>query len=133
MMTKAQQSGAQRALQAAIDALASAFRQRDEKKDALSKTEDALLELDGFLKNAEADLEAEITEVAEGGFFEATALLSDRTDVYAERISRLKSQIEFHARVRDKLKADLNAAAMAIKRAVDNLEIAKRPHEQFEP
>jgi chromosome segregation ATPase len=124
------QSDEQRALQEAIDALAQAFRHRDGKKDALSKTEDALLELDGALKEAEAELEAEITEasdlIAEGEI----ALLSDRTDVYAERISRLKSQIEFHARVRDKLKADLNSAAMTIKRAIEVLELAKRPFVQ---
>jgi hypothetical protein len=51
----------------------------------------------------------------------------DRAEVYAERISRLKSQIEFHAKVRDKLKIDFNTAAMGCKRAMDDLELAKRP------
>jgi chromosome segregation ATPase len=124
--TKAQ-SDEQRTLQEAIDALASVFRHRDEKKNALAATEQALVELDGALKNAEADLEAEITEASDAITEGEIALLSDRTDVYAERISRLKSQVGFHVKLRDKLKADLNAAAMAIKGAIDALELAKRP------
>jgi hypothetical protein len=54
----AQQSNEQRALQEAIDAHAEACRRRDENRDALSATEEALADLGGFLANAEADLEA---------------------------------------------------------------------------
>jgi hypothetical protein len=122
----AQHSDEQRALQDAIDAHAEACRHRDEKRDALSATEQALLELDGFLKNAEADLEAEIAEagdlIAEGEI----ALLSDRAAGHAERIAKLRSQIEFHVKLRDRLKSDFNQAALACKQAQDDLDRAKR-------
>jgi hypothetical protein len=121
------QSDECRALQEAIDAHAEAFRHRDEKRDALAKTEQALLELDGFLKNAERDLEQGIVEASDSVGGDATAVLPDRAATHCERILRLKSQIEFHAKVRDKLKADLNVAAMGCKFAIDALEVAKRP------
>jgi hypothetical protein len=49
----------------AITAEAEAFRQLAEKRDALSKTEQALLELEQFVTNAEVDLEAAIAEASE--------------------------------------------------------------------
>jgi hypothetical protein len=123
----AQQSNEQCALQDAIDAHADACRHRDDKRDALSATEQALLELDGSLKNAEADLEAEIAEAGDLISEGEIALLPDRAAEHAERIAKLRSQIEFHSKVRDRLKVDFNQAALACKRAQDDLDLAKRP------
>jgi hypothetical protein len=83
--------------------------------------------LDGFVKNAETDLEAAIAEASDVIGEGEIALLPDRAVAHAERISRLKQQVELHVKVREKLKADINAAAMVIKRAMDNLELARRP------
>jgi hypothetical protein len=79
------------------------------------------------LKNAERDLEQEIVEASDSVGEDATAVLPDRAATHCERIVRLNSQIEFHSRVKHKLQADLNAAAMGCKRAMDDLEVAKRP------
>jgi chromosome segregation ATPase len=123
----ATQSDDQLALQEAIDAHADACRHRDEKRDALSATEEALVDLGGSLQNAEADLEAEIAEAGDLILEGEIAVLPDRAAVHAERIARLKSQIEFHVKLRDRLKTDFNSAALACKYAQDDLDRAKRP------
>ena len=60
------------------------------------------------------------------------SLLPDRAAAHAERIARLKQQIAFHAKLRDKLRADCNQAALSCKRAPDDLDRAKRPLLQHE-
>jgi hypothetical protein len=47
--------------------------------------------------------------------------------MHAERIARLKQEIALHAKVRDKLKYDINQAALSCKQAQDGLDRAKRP------
>jgi len=117
----------------AIAAKAEAHRHLNEKRDALSKTEHALVELEQFVRNAESDLEAAIAEasdelIAEGGI----ALLPDRAAEHAERTTKLKSEIGFRVKVRDKLKADISQAGLAFKQAQDHLDRAKRPYFQHE-
>ena len=111
----------------AIAAKAEAVRGLTEKREALSKTERALVELEQFVRNAENDLDAAIAEASDEINEGEISLLSDRAVDHAERISRLKQQIEFHAKLRNKLKGDVNEAGLAYKRAMDALEFAKRP------
>jgi len=114
----------------AIAAKAEAFRHLNEKRDALSKTEAALIELERFIKNAERDLEAAIAEASDEICGDAIAVLPARAAEHAERIAKLKSEISFRVKVRDKLKADVSDAGMGCKQAQDHLERAKRPYFQ---
>src|SRR5262249_8335985 len=76
---------------------------------------------------AETDLEAEIAEASDLISESEIALLPARAAEHAEGIVRLNSQIEFHVKLRDRLKADVNQAAHSCKQAMDDLDRAKRP------
>src|SRR5215471_15388509 len=119
-----QQSDEHHALQQAIDARAEAARQLAERRDALSRTKAALAETDGFLQNAQADLEAAIAEIADEG---AISPLLDGAAAHAERIARLQQEIAVRVRIRDKLKDDVNQAGLAYRRAMDDVALAMRP------
>src|SRR5262249_46382372 len=57
-------------------------------------------------------------------------LLPDGAAEHAERIAKLKSEIGFRVKVRDKLKADCRQAGMSCKQAQEHLDRAKRPYFQ---